>query len=64
MYGPRIICADLGAPEAIVIATEAGETVIVADHFVSEEKLAAVRLLADYLPKVDIPSPRRPHGLG
>ena len=62
MHGPRVIRTDLQAPEAIVISTTAGRVYVVADHNVSAQKLAAVTLLAEYLPP--IPEQRRSDGLG
>jgi hypothetical protein len=63
-YSPRVIRTHLGEPEAIVISLDGGETVIMADHNVPADKLAAVQLLAEYLPTADIPTQRGHNGVG
>ncbi len=63
-YSTRTIRTNLGEPEAIVISTSSGETVVVADYNVPANKLAAVLLMAEYLPTADIPASRGNHGLG
>lgn len=63
-YSPRTIRTDLGEPEAIVITSSTGETVIMADHNATDCKIAVMELFATYIATADIPAPRGPHGMG
>lgn len=46
----RVVRYPLGTPDAIIVETNAGELIVVADPHVPAEKLEAIQLAAQHLP--------------
>lgn len=64
LYATHVIYQQLGAPDAVIVETSSGQMYIVADPSVSPAKIAALQVVAEYLPTAVPRQGRHADGVG